>query len=106
MDSPASVRNIGHILLVTPGHRLSHADNIVLNDPKGEMAIMESVKCFANSGGGCLVENSTLGLNRKSDFMLDVCRQTGVQVVAGTGYYVAGAQDQHTLGLTTEQMAE
>jgi len=64
---------------------LSHADNIVLNDSLSEKSVLDSVAQFSSAGGGCLVENSTLGLHRKSHFMKRVTEETGVHVVAGTG---------------------
>ena len=57
----------------------------MFNDSAAEEAIVDSVKEFAASGGGCLVENSTLGLSRKSAFMKRVSQETGVHVIAGAG---------------------
>ena len=34
-----------------------------------------------------MVENSTIGLNRDMDFVIRVARETGVNVIAGTGIY-------------------
>ena len=75
----------------------AHKDNIILNDKGSEEAIMKSVSSFASAGGGCIVENSTRGLYRKSGFLREVSRQTGVHVVAGTGYYVGAAQSTDTV---------
>lgn len=87
-------------------HPYSHADNIVLNDGAAQTAILESVTAFKAAGGGCLVENSTWGLHRKTGFLAELARQTGVHVVAGTGYYVAAAQTQSSLQLTVEECAD
>ena len=75
----------------------AHKDNIILNDKSSEEAVLESVSAFASAGGGALVENSTVGLKRKSSFLREVSRQTGVHIVAGTGYYVGGAQSTETI---------
>ena len=37
------------------------------------------------TGGGCIVENSTFGLNRKTAFLKRLSQETGVHIVAGTG---------------------
>ena len=37
------------------------------------------------TGGGCIVENSTFGLNRKTAFLKKLSQETGVHIVAGTG---------------------
>eukprot|EP00094_Tigriopus_californicus_P011703 TCALIF_11307-PA protein Name:"Similar to pter Phosphotriesterase-related protein (Danio rerio)" AED:0.10 eAED:0.11 QI:190/0.33/0.42/1/1/1/7/0/346 len=84
-------------------HPYSHADNIVLNDEAAESAVRQSVAAFKAAGGGCLVENSTFGLHRHTAFLADLARDTGVHVVAGTGYYVAGAQTESSLNLSVEQ---
>ena len=65
-----------------------HHDNAVLNDASSEAAVIDSVALFKSAGGGCLVDNSTLGLKRKTGFLRDVSKATGVHVVAGTGFYV------------------
>ena len=70
----------------------SHKDNLVLADAASEKAVMESMQAFKSAGGGCIVENSTFGLNRKSGYLKSLSQQTGVHVVAGTGYYVAPCQ--------------
>ena len=67
--------------------RYSHDDNIVFNDVAAEEAVTDSVKEFKAAGGGCLVENSTKGLHRKSSFLKDLSKATGVNIVAGTGMY-------------------
>ncbi len=66
-------------------YRYSHEDNLVLNDVLGEDAVTDSVAKFASLGGGCIVENSTAGLNRKTEFCMEVSKKTGVHIVAGTG---------------------
>ncbi len=66
-------------------HRYSHVNNIFLNDKESEEAVLESVARFAKLGGGCLVENSTVGLRRKTNFLREVSQKTGVHVIAGTG---------------------
>jgi len=88
------------------GHPYSHKSNIVLNDAAGEASVLNSVKRFKGSGGGAIVENSTFGLQRKNSFLKRLSRETGVKVVAGTGYYVNGAQTSDTLGLSEERMAD
>jgi phosphotriesterase-related protein len=56
-----------------------------MNDEATEIAVLESVKAFKTAGGGCLVENSTFGINRKSGYLKKLSQETGVNVIAGTG---------------------
>lgn len=53
---------------------------------------------------GAIVENTSIGLNRNLGFMKEVSLNTGVHVVAGTGYYVSAVQTQSTLEMSKENM--
>jgi phosphotriesterase-related protein len=66
----------------------SHPNNLVFNDSESESAITESVGLFRSAGGGAIVDNSTFGLSRRTSFLKDVSLNTGVHVIAGTGFYV------------------
>jgi phosphotriesterase-related protein len=57
----------------------------VLNDVEAEQAVISSLAEFKRTGGGCIVENSTTGLHRKTSFLKRLSQETGVHVVAGTG---------------------
>merc|ERR1711962_1804379 len=83
-EDPWKLKNLYNI----QRYPYKHHDNTVLNDKASESAILDSVAQFKAAGGGCLVENSTLGLQRRTDFLREVSRATGVHVVAGTGFYV------------------
>ena len=48
---------------------------------------MHSVKNFKKAGGGCIVENSTIGFNRKTEFLKRLSKESGVHIIAGTGKY-------------------
>ena len=56
-----------------------------LTDEAGENAMIESLKLFKAAGGGCLVENSVLGMNRNSNFLKRLSEETGVHIIAGSG---------------------
>jgi len=59
---------------------------------------------FKAAGGGCLVENSTKGLQRRTAFLKHVSETSGVHVVAGTGFYVD--QYREMLGLKGAETVE
>ena len=65
--------------------RYSHKDNLHMGDFASELAVIESLKAFKKAGGGCIVENSTFGLNRRTSFLKELSLETGVQIIAGTG---------------------
>eukprot|EP00095_Tigriopus_kingsejongensis_P011940 maker-scaffold1303_size49631-snap-gene-0.17 protein:Tk11940 transcript:maker-scaffold1303_size49631-snap-gene-0.17-mRNA-1 annotation:"phosphotriesterase-like protein" len=85
-------------------HPYSHNDNLLLDRKSSFQAIVDSVRRFKSLGGGCLVENSTIGLNRNLRDLQDISMATGVHVVAGTGFYVAECQAPETLLKTTEEL--
>ena len=57
-----------------------------MKDLECENAVKESLKYFKFAGGGCVVENSTFGLHRKTSFLKELAEETGVNIIAGTGF--------------------
>ncbi|KAG7198950.1 hypothetical protein KM043_015913 [Ampulex compressa] len=78
--------------------------NISFNDVDAANAVLEDAKLYFKFGGGTIVENSNHGLKRNVTLMKKVSQESGVNVIAGTGYYVAACQAQSNLSLTKEQM--
>ncbi len=54
----------------------SHKDNLNFADQASQAAVIDSLKRFKANGGGCIVENSTFGLHRKSEFLLRLAQET------------------------------
>ena len=77
------------IILKSWFHRYSHKDNLDLTNNTGEDAVIESLKLFKNAGGGCIVENSTFGMNRKTKSLKRISIESGVHVIAGTGKWLS-----------------
>ena len=65
--------------------RYSHKNNLTLTDTAGENAVTDSLKHFKAAGGGCIVENSTYGMNRNSNSLKQISIETGLHIIAGTG---------------------
>ncbi|XP_067120783.1 phosphotriesterase-related protein [Centruroides vittatus] len=82
----------------------SHLDNVNIKDAVSRQAVLEEMKSFKLNGGGTVVENTTYGLNRDIEFLKQLSMETGVHVVAGTGYYIALLQDKQTLGMSVEEL--
>ena len=57
-----------------------------MKDIECENAVKESLKSFKSAGGGCVVENSTFGLHRKTSFLKELAEEIGVNIIAGTGF--------------------
>jgi phosphotriesterase-related protein len=80
---------------VAPGHRwwlhahpMGSRDNLVQTDL--ELAV-EEVGAFGAAGGRTLVDVTTVGISPHPAGLAAVSRRTGVNIVAGTGYYVASS---------------
>ena len=78
-------------------------DNCLLDDE--ELAV-EEVGRYASMGGQTIVDATGLGLGRDLDLLRRVSERTGVNIIAGTGYYLDGAQPAEIKSLTPEQIAE
>ena len=83
----------------------SHRPNLKLNDTDCEEAIAQEWLQYRALGGGCIVECTTHGIQRKAPFLRQLSRQTGVNIVAGAGYYVAASQSTSVLAQSVETMA-
>lgn len=97
-----SMENLGWIRQNPYSHKL----NIRLNEPSTMAHIMKEMALYKTRGGGTIVENSTEGLKRNVSFMQEITHKHGVQVIAGTGYYVKAAQSKETLGTSVEDMVK
>ena len=87
--------------------RFSHKSNLYLNDKQGESAVTDSLVKFKQAGGACVMENSTLGWNRRTQFLRRLSKTTGVHVVVGTGYYLQNSVSEEIVSqATVEHMAK
>ncbi|EGI61262.1 PREDICTED: phosphotriesterase-related protein [Acromyrmex echinatior] len=67
-------------------------------------AVYKDVELFKEAGGGTIVENSSHGLKRDISLMKNISQSLGVNVIAGTGHYLASTQNASTLNMTKEEM--
>ncbi|CAG4946587.1 unnamed protein product [Parnassius apollo] len=95
-----SLENIGFLRQ----YPYSSQSNLLLNDPESQQAVLNDVKAFKTFGGGTIVENSTVGLERNIEFLKNVSSDTGVHVVAGTGFYIADTQPDSFINNTKEEL--
>lgn len=78
-------------------------DNLMLDDQ--ELAIQE-VALFAKAGGNTFVDVTLPSIGRDVDFLVRLSRETGLQVVAATGYYTADAHPAKVQTMSVEELAE
>lgn len=101
-DNPFSLDNVGWIRY----NPYSHHSNLVFNDTDTSHAINEELMYFKKNGGGSIVECTTHGIERNAKFLLDMSTFTGINIIAGTGFYVASFQQELLYSWTEEQLAQ
>lgn len=82
----------------TPLHRIPREtlraapmDYLENLDMRDESAVREEVALFRRAGGATLVELTTKGLSPDHGVLRRISIATGVNIIAGTGYYVASS---------------
>lgn len=83
-------------------HPYSCLDNLVVNDDATITATRKEMSFFKENGGGTIVECTTFG--RDSKFLKELAMKSGVNIVAGAGYYVNMSQNQSIHALSVEQI--
>lgn len=79
-----SMRDLSQVRLNPSGCR----DNFILDDPALQMSEIDE---FRKAGGNTVVDLTLPGIGRNVRFLQQVSRQTGMHVIAGTGFYVASS---------------
>ncbi|XP_054015243.1 phosphotriesterase-related protein [Hylaeus anthracinus] len=100
LDKKIELRNVGFVRQ----YPYSNLYNLMLNDKDSMDAVLEDMKLYREFGGGTIAENSNYGLKRDIMLMKKVSKETGVNIIAGTGYYVAATQSASELRLSKEEM--
>lgn len=85
-------------------NRYSHRQNLKMDQPEAMAAVMKEMGEYKKHGGGTIVENTVIGLNRNVSFLHDISVKHGINIVAGTGYYVMQSQKKEVLGTPVEKM--
>lgn len=81
----------------------ANVDNCRLDDAQ---LAADEVSRFAGLGGQTIWEATGLGAGRDLAGLARISRQTGVHIIAGTGYYLDAAHPDHVRALTAGQIAD
>ncbi|MGH7396672.1 MAG: phosphotriesterase family protein [Candidatus Rokuibacteriota bacterium] len=95
---PVSLANLGWIRQ----HFSSNLDNLQLLD---ETVARDEALLFRHAGGQTLVDPTNRGLARDPLALARVARATGLNIVMGSGYYVAAAHPPDMDGRTDDDIA-
>lgn len=75
-------------------------DNLRIDDPR---TLVEEINRFANAGGGTIVDVTPPGIGRDPRALEWLAVQTGINVIAGCGYYI---RESHPPGMTARSREE
>lgn len=78
-------------------------DNVVMTDEKTQT---DELMCFKKAGGRTVVDATTIGLGRDPVLLRDMAALTGLNIIAGAGFYVEGAQSNETKEMTIVQLED
>jgi phosphotriesterase-related protein len=83
--------------------RFLNMDNMRLDDR--ELAVQEVLQ-FKHAGGDTIAEVSPIGMHRDALGLASVARATGVNIIMGSGYYVAISHPDDMDAMTEDQIAD
>uniref|UniRef100_A0A1A9WQ53 Phosphotriesterase-related protein n=1 Tax=Glossina brevipalpis TaxID=37001 RepID=A0A1A9WQ53_9MUSC len=102
LDQKLCLTNLGFIRQ----YPYSSLDNLRLNDDITYEAVIKDLELYKRFGGSSIVENTSHGLNRNLEFMVEASKKTGVNIIAGTGHYVHELQNSEHMKMSVEQMTD
>lgn len=83
----------------------SHQSNLQLNGSVCEEAVLSELERYRALGGGSIVDVTTHGISRNTKFLRHVSQVTGVNIISGTGYYVAASQQAPMYSQSIESLS-
>lgn len=86
------------------GRDLYHS-KVVLHHEDGDLSAREAAR-FRDAGGSAIVDMTTIGLGPKPDVLRDIARTTGLNVVAGAGYYREKCLPADVLDKSVDELAD
>ncbi|XP_013097545.1 phosphotriesterase-related protein [Stomoxys calcitrans] len=102
LDGKICMENLGFIRQ----YPYSNRSNTRFYDEETRTAVLKDLELYKKFGGGTIVENSSHGLRRNLEFMVESSKKTGVHIVAGTGHYIHDLQETDHKNMTVEQMTD
>lgn len=85
------------------GTHLRNEDVLRIDDVEGSA---DELDWFARAGGRTVVDVTSIGIGRSPQTLAALSTRTGVQVVMGTGWYVAASMSEGTRRRPEESLAE
>ncbi|KAH8332626.1 hypothetical protein KR074_007594, partial [Drosophila pseudoananassae] len=102
LKAKISMSTLGYVRL----YPYSSKENVRFYDEEALEAAKKDILLYKKHGGGSIVENSSYGLKRNLEFIVELAKSTGVHFIAGTGHYIHAMQDARHASLTVEQLSD
>ncbi|XP_013380455.1 phosphotriesterase-related protein [Lingula anatina] len=102
VNLPFEMKNLGWIRQ----YPYSHKPNLIYNDDDSHEAVIQELKYFKECGGGTIVENTTHGITRDMCYLKRAAEESGVNVIAGSGYYVSASHPSQMDAMRVEDIVE
>ncbi|XP_061151605.1 phosphotriesterase-related protein [Syngnathus typhle] len=99
-ENPFQMRH-GHWLRQNP---YSCHENLLLCQETE--AVRDELLAYKKAGGGSVVENTTTGIDRDLPTLRRLAKETGVNIVAGAGYYVDCTHSDDTRKTSVEKLTD
>jgi phosphotriesterase-related protein len=97
-DAPVSMENLGELRR----DPLISKDNLVLKDPK---LTIDEVMYFKQAGGSTIVDTSSIGIRVDIEAVRKISEATGINIIAGTGFYIESSHPKYVAKKTEEELA-
>lgn len=76
-------------------------DNVKMMDVDTQV---NEMMYFKYAGGNTVVDATTVGLGRDPEMLRRISLKTGLNIIAGTGFYVEAAQNKETISMSIEEI--
>ena len=84
-------------------HRSQNVDNMNLLD---EPEAIEEATSFKKAGGGTIVDVTNIGIHRSPEALVRVSRATGLNIIMGSGHYLATSHPADMTARSAEEITE
>ena len=78
-------------------------DNLLLDD---EQVAVDELNFFKKAGGNTVVDASLDGIGRDPDALVRISKETGLNIIMGTGFYVGETHPKELDDMTDEEIGE
>lgn len=104
IDSPVVLENLGWVRQYPYCFR----DNRIFSEKVVGEYVKEEMNFFKKCGGSTIVDNGSIGVRSKtqSKYLEKLSMESGINIILGTGFYVAKSQSPHILSMSQEDMEQ